>query len=98
MTFFDLPTNSQRARKAYQIFRKRLLQDGFSMLQYSVYIRHCASRENAEVHIRRVKRALPNRGNVSILMVTDKQFSQIIHFQGRTEVEGPSVSQQMEMF
>ena len=53
--FFDLPTKTKRERKAYTKFRKNLMSDGFTMMQYSVYIRNCASKESAEVHIRRIK-------------------------------------------
>ena len=58
LVFFDLPTESKRERKLYADFRKKLLQDGFTMFQFSIYVRHCPSRENADVHIRRVKLSL----------------------------------------
>ena len=74
--FFDLPTETKSERKKYAEFRKNLLRDGFSMFQFSIYLRHCPSRENADVHIKRVKSWLPAEGYVGILMVTDKQFSQ----------------------
>ena len=50
ITMFDLPTDTVEARKHYSNFRQSLLKDGFIMMQYSVYIRHCASEENAIVH------------------------------------------------
>lgn len=53
--FFDLPTDTKKDRKNYARFRKNLIMDGFTMLQFSIYVRHSSSRENAEVHIRRVK-------------------------------------------
>ncbi|WP_257012797.1 CRISPR-associated endonuclease Cas2, partial [Porphyromonas gingivalis] len=43
-------------------FRKNLIKDGFEMFQFSIYIRHCASRENAETHCRRVRSAIPEKG------------------------------------
>lgn len=49
---FDLPTETQKDKKAYALFRKNLQKDGFTMFQFSIYIRHCASYENAEVHIK----------------------------------------------
>ena len=64
LVFFDLPTESKRERKLYADFRKKLLQDGFTMFQFSIYVRHCPSRENADVHIRRVKLSLPDRKSV----------------------------------
>ena len=75
---FDLPTETKRQRKAAAQFRKGLLQDGFTMLQFSVYIRHCASRENADVHIKRVRMITPEEGRVAILAVTDRQFDQMV--------------------
>ena len=56
--FFDLPTETKRDRKVYADFRKNLLRDGFTMFQFSIYLRHCPSRENADVHIKRVKQCL----------------------------------------
>ena len=53
--FFDLPTNTKKERRTAQQFRKKLLKDGFTMMQYSVYTRHCASFESATVHIKRIK-------------------------------------------
>ena len=77
LVFFDLPTETKKDRKMFADFRKSLLADGFTMFQFSIYIRHCASRENADVHIRRVKRLLPETGHVGILCITDKQFENI---------------------
>ena len=51
LVFFDLPTETPKERKIYAVFRKKLLSDGFSMFQFSMYLRHCASAENADVHI-----------------------------------------------
>ncbi len=72
--YFDLPTKTKKERKLYTTFRDNLEKDGFVMLQYSIYVRHCSSRENAEVHKRRVKNFLPPNGHVIIHLLTDKQF------------------------
>ena len=77
---FDLPTNTKQQRKNATLFRKTLIQDGFSMLQYSVYIRHCASFANTNVHIRRIKNAVPPEGVVSVLWITDPQFGETYTF------------------
>ena len=58
LVFFDLPTDTKKERKVAADFRKALLQDGFVMFQFSIYIRHCPSVENAAVHIKRVKSLL----------------------------------------
>ncbi len=98
MVFFDLPTDTKKQRKAASRFRKELIEDGFSMFQFSIYLRHCPSRENAEVHIKRVKRALPEYGHIGILKVTDKQFGAMELFQAQLEKDKPPLVQQLEMF
>ncbi len=98
VVFFDLPTKTKTDRKNYTRFRKYLLKDGFTQMQYSVYLRHCASSENSNIHSKRVEKALPPKGQVSILRVTDKQFSQIQTFERRKAVPPPSGGQQLEMF
>lgn len=98
LVFFDLPTETDVDRKRYTKFRKQLLEDGFSMFQFSIYLRHCSSRENAEVHINRVKRMLPESGHVGIICITDKQFGQMELFIGKKETELPAIPQQLELF
>ena len=71
LVFFDLPTDTKKERKVAAKFRKDLLGDGFSMFQFSIYIRHCASFENAKVHISRVKAALPELGKIGICIPDD---------------------------
>lgn len=96
--FFDLPTNTKKERKDAAHFRKALEKDGFSMMQYSVYIRHCPSRENMNVHIARVKASMPPSGLTSILSVTDKQFGEIQNFWGKVEQAKLTTPQQLELF
>lgn len=96
--FFDLPTNTKKERKAYSRFHKNLLCDGFTMMQYSVYTRHCASKESAEVHIKRVKSFIPDKGQISILQITDKQFGNIINFWGDKAPPKEKPGAQLELF
>lgn len=100
MVFFDLPTETKKEKKAYVAFRKNLQRDGFAMFQFSIYVRHCASSENAAVHIKRVKSFLPDKGIVGIMSVTDKQFAQIEIFYGKKEHLREEVNswQQLELF
>ena len=74
------------------------MADGFAMFQFSIYMRHCPSRENAEVHIKRVKKLLPEHGHIGILSITDKQFGMMELFYGRKPAERQGVPQQLEMF
>ncbi len=96
--FFDLPTDTKKDRKNYARFRKNLQKDGFTMLQFSIYTRHSSSRENADVHIKRVKSFLPPKGEVIIFTLTDKQFGMMEFFRGETEAERPETPQQLELF
>lgn len=96
--FFDLPTETKKDRKAYALFRKNMLADGFQMFQFSIYLRHCSSKENAEVHIRRVKNILPPKGHVGLMYITDKQFGMMEIFQGRSAIVTPETTQQLELF
>ena len=97
--FFDLPVVTKKERKIAASFRKNLMKDGFVMLQFSVYIRHCASKESQAVHVKRVKGIVPEIGMVSILSVTDKQYGDIINFWGKEKKKKvPSEPLQLEFF
>lgn len=98
LVFFDLPTETKTERKIAGEFRKRILKDGFTMFQFSIYLRHCPSKENAEVHIKRVKKILPEKGHIGIMCITDKQFGDMEIFFGRKETSANPPSQQLEMF
>ncbi len=98
LVLFDLPTETKKDKKAYALFRKNLQRDGFTMFQFSIYVRHCASSENAAVHIKRVKSFLPEYGKVGIMCITDKQFGQIELFYGRKSQSINAPGQQLELF
>jgi CRISPR-associated protein Cas2 len=98
LVFFDLPTETKKDRKIYARFRKDIMADGFQMFQFSIYLRHCSSRENAAVHIQRVKKILPAKGHVGIMCVTDKQFGMMEIFRGHELAEAPETVQQLELF
>ena len=98
LVLFDLPTETKKDKKAYALFRKNLIKDGFTMFQFSIYIRHCASMENAEVHKKRVKSFLPEFGKVGIICITDKQFGNIELFYGTKPQRPNSPGQQLELF
>jgi len=98
LVLYDLPTETKTNMRDANLFRKRLLDDGFSLFQFSMYVRHCPSRENAEVHIKRVKSMLPKAGKVAIMCITDKQFGEIEIFFARNKEEPPPTFQQLELF
>ena len=98
LVLFDLPTETKKEKKAYSDFRKNLQRDGFTMFQFSIYVRHCASQENAAVHIKRVKSFLPEHGQIGIMCITDNQIGNIELFYGK-KVQPPNTpGQQLELF
>jgi len=98
LVMYDLPTETVADRKNAQKFRKDILKDGFQMFLFSKYIRHCVSKENADVHVARVKRILPPHGTIGILRITDKQFGEMEVFTNKREVSKNPIVQQLEMF
>jgi CRISPR-associated protein Cas2 len=98
MVFFDLPTETKRERKEAGLFRKNLLKDGFTMFQFSIYVRNCPSRENSDVHIKRVKSFLPDTGFVVVFTITDKQFGMMELYNKAKPTERPGTPQQLELF
>lgn len=98
LVLFDLPTETKKERKNSARFRKELKKDGFTMFQFSIYTRCCPSRENAEVHTKRVKKLLPPLGYVGILSVTDKQFGDMELFHSTKPIPTQPEPLQLELF
>lgn len=95
---FDLPVDTKLSRKQYSTFRKSLLNDGFNMVQFSIYERHCSSEDNMEVHCRRVEGFLPPGGEVRVLTVTDKQYEKMRIYWGDVKKPTPPPPAQLELF
>ena len=98
IVLFDLPTEDKKMRRDYTHFRKFLLEDGFVMMQYSVYMRHSSSSENAQAHINRVRACLPPDGEVRIIKITDKQFGRIEVFYGKKRRRIEKAPEQLSFF
>ncbi|WP_439425654.1 CRISPR-associated endonuclease Cas2 [Oenococcus alcoholitolerans] len=74
MIFFDLPTLTPNDRRNYRLFRKALINEGFLMIQESVYVRVTVNRKSAEFMERRIASLCPSSGLVQSLIVTEKQY------------------------
>ena len=98
MVMFDLPVGTKKERKAATGFRNFLLDEGFEMSQFSVYMRFCAGKEQAEVYTRRVERAVPLTGKVHLLYFTDRQYENIVCFDGRKREPGRRNPEQFVLF
>lgn len=75
VVFFDLPTTTREYKRAYTLFRRFLIQDGYDMLQWSVYARMVNGFDNAEKHLKRLSANLPAEGSVRCMQVSEKQFA-----------------------
>lgn len=92
VVLFDLPTGTKLERRAATQFRNALLDDGYDMLQYSVYTRLCANRDSAEKHMLRAKRNAPNVGSVRVLYLTEHQFATMHILVGEKSVQESRVT------
>lgn len=95
---FDLPVTGKDERREYERFRKALIAQGFMMMQFSVYMRFCASRANCKKYIREIRRILPRDGQVRVLSITDKQFEDMLVYYGRKPVKSESKPEQLLLF
>jgi len=98
VVLFDLPVKTKLDKYRYRRFHDFLTDDGFRMLQYSVYSRHCASREVSQAHAQRVRRATPPRGEVRVLRVTEAQFARMEIFRNSRRERSEPVPLQLEFW
>ena len=98
MVMFDLPVVEKAERKAATDFRSSLLDMGFEMSQFSVYMRFCTSVKQVDTYCKRVEAALPQGGKVNILQFTDKQYERILIFRGRAKLPANKTPDQFDLF
>jgi len=98
LVMFDLPVLTKRERKAATDFRHALLDCGFEMSQFSVYLRFCSSQSQIETLCGQVERVLPASGRVHLVPLTDKQYERTITFNGRTVTAPRKIPDQLELF
>lgn len=95
---FDLPVLTKENRREYTRFRKTLLREGFTQLQYSVYARYCTGEDVAETHRGHITETIPPDGQVRLLSVTDRQFGKMLVFYGENRVPPEPEPVQLEFF
>lgn len=84
---FDLPVGTEKERKMATKFRNFLLNDGYIMMQFSVYSRICKNNDDLQKHINRLKINAPKKGNIRLIQVTEKQYDNMIMFSGEKQIE-----------
>ncbi len=95
---FDLPVDKPELRREYTQFRNALLKEGFTMLQYSVYVHYVASADSEAVYRRKVAAALPSHGQVRLISVTDRQFEKMEVFVGKKREKPEEPPHQLALF
>ncbi len=97
IVMFDLPTNTKAQRRAATKFREFLLDCGFTMTQYSIYIRLLSGKERARVLERKIGGQVPKEGSIQILCITDKQYENIKSYHGHSIVKN-NMPKQLQLF
>ncbi len=98
MVMFDLPVTTAKERKKATAFRKGLLDLGFEMSQFSVYVRFCGDRQKTVPYVNEIKKLMPEGGSVTLVFFTDKQFSDIINFSNRKRKKIKENPAQLSLF
>ncbi len=98
LALFDLPVTDKKSRRNYARFRRGLIDDGFMMLQFSVYGRPCPNDDNVRVHTERVKSMLPPEGEVRLLALTEMQYARMEIFLGKDLQETEKEPDQLEFY
>jgi CRISPR-associated protein Cas2 len=98
LVMFDLPVRSKSERRSATKFRQWLLDQGYEMSQFSIYMRFCVGKEQVHRRTRDIAKVVPQRGSIHILSVTDRQFAQMTVFRGRRRSRGRTSPDQLELF
>lgn len=98
LVLFDLPVTTKKNRKAATKFRKNLLDFGFEMTQFSVYLKWCYGYEAARTWANRVEKLIPKEGQVKIIVFTDKQYEKMVTIDGPKRSKNKKVPEQFELF
>lgn len=87
IVFFDLPNIYLKDRKNYQKFRKYLINEGFIMMQESVYSKIVLNAQQSILLVNRIKRNAPKKGIIQVMTITEKQYAQIEYIIGESQTK-----------
>lgn len=87
IVFFDLPNIYLKDRKNYQKFRKYLINEGFVMMQESVYSKIVLNAQQSILLVNRIKRNAPRKGIIQVMTITEKQYAQIEYIIGESQTK-----------
>ena len=98
LVMFDLPVGTKAERRAATKFREWLLDEGYEMTQFSIYMRFSVGKEQTDRRIRDIAKVRPDKGSVHVLTVTDRQFEHMTVFRGKDQGRGRKAPNQLELF
>ena len=98
VAMFDLPVVTKEEKRNYTRFRKRLQNEGFMRMQYSVYISFCTGEDEAKNLRKRVRAYLPPDGEVRLITITDRQFGKMEVYWERKRESPEKPPQQLMLF
>ncbi|MFX0561210.1 CRISPR-associated endonuclease Cas2 [Tepidibacillus infernus] len=93
LLFFDLPMNTKEERRIYTKFRKHLINNGFTMLQFSVYAKIFPNRTSLFQYIPGLKRSVPSKGSIRIMAVTEKQYEKMLILVGGKTIQEEMITE-----
>src|ERR1700678_745009 len=96
--FFDLPVKIKKDRKIATEFRRFLIQDGYIMIQFSVYARICNGNERVEKHLKKLQKSLPTKGSIRVLEITDNQYQRMKILVGKSHENEKKHDKQLLLF
>ncbi|MDP9196634.1 MAG: CRISPR-associated endonuclease Cas2 [Pseudomonadota bacterium] len=96
--FFDLPVTAGPERRTATRFRNFLLRDGYMMIQFSVYARICNGQDRVDKHLRRLQAAIPEKGSIRAMQVTDKQYERMQILVGNRRKNEKTKAEQLILF
>jgi CRISPR-associated protein Cas2 len=98
LAMFDLPTNTKEERRDMTVFRKLLQAQGLFRMQFSVYARFCDNKRLTDTILRAIRQSVPPKGEVRLIYVTDKQYSEMFIFEGAVKKRAEPEPEQLSFF
>lgn len=83
LLLFDLPSTEADEKREYVIFRKALFKNGYSMIQYSVYLKSINMQVKIDQEIKKLHKYIPTNGNIRAIAITEKQYQNMVMLLGK---------------
>ena len=91
---FDIPVRTKTEMRKATRFRNTLLDKGFVMKQFSVYIKPVKELGVARTITKSVAMYIPSNSSVSFLYITDKQYAMTENYIGKNHEENEETTRE----